>query len=692
MPRGPVWALLALGVAAGAPARADDGADGVAGQKVAHVDKTPAPIEGASETIIIVSPPPEEIGTGDTITREELDLRSRRTPGQLLEAVPGLIVGQHAGGGKADQIFLRGFDADHGTDVAVFVDGVPVNLPSHAHGQGYADLHFVIPEAIDHIHLVRGPYAVESGDFATGGAVRLQTARRLGSFVTAGGGSFATWRVVGATGGSHGAVDGWIAGELYGTDGPFAHAQRLARHNVMGKATFDLGMASDLWIGATSYASGWNASGQIPARAVGVGGFTRWDAIDPTEGGVSSRHGVQIGFLTHPNEGRDDLELRAWAYRYQLDLFSNFTFFLEDPLAGDGIEQVDRRSVVGLTAEHRIRRAWRGLDLGARLGLDARSDDADVALYSQRARERRGVRNAAHVSQSALGTWAEMSLGAERRWRLALGVRADLLAWQVDDAQGEATPGVAKRAIANPKLCGDVRLGVVGSTAIDLLGAAGGGFHSNDARNVIATGNADEILPRAWSGDLALRWRRLDGTWELTLGAWGSYLERELVWVGDAGGTEARGASRRVGVEATGRARLLPWLGAQVEASYTRADFTDGSGAVPLAPRLLVSAGLVARHPRGVTASLRLRHVGDRPAEESGAATAEGYTVLDAIVSYRRGRWELELDVDNVTNAEWREAQFFFESRLRDEPMPVEDLHFTPGVPLSARASLTYRF
>jgi outer membrane receptor protein involved in Fe transport len=643
------------------------------------------------EVIEVVDSLPREAAAEERITAEELRLRPRRTPGQLLESAPGLVVGQHAGGGKADQIFMRGFDADHGTDVAISVDGVPVNVVSHAHGQGYADLHFVIPEMVDHVHVYKGPYAVDGGDFMTAGAVRLQTMRHLEEpFVSAAGGSFSTMRLVGAAGGSRGVLDGWMAGEIFHSNGPFDEAQRLRRYNLMGKMTASLGELSDLWFEVTSYGGGWNASGQIPLREVEAGRLSRFGSIDPSEGGLSARESMAIGWISHPHEGRDDLILRAYAVRYRLDLFSNFTFFLDDPTMGDGIEQVDSRTTVGAQAEHKTRRQLLGRDFSFRLGVDSRSDRADVALYHQRERERLEVKNRAHVAQSSLATYAEAALGCQDAWHLGVGGRVDFFDWQVDEAEGTAESGIAKRMIANPKLRGDVRLAQAGHVAVELIGNAGGGFHSNDARNVVATG--EDTLPRALGADAGVRVRHLEGAFEATLGGWFLRLEREFVWVGDAGEVDVRGATRRLGGELTGRARITSWLGAEGEATLTRARFEDepaGMDRVPLAPELTLVGNLIARHPSGLAGALRVRHLADRPAEETGRVTAEGFTVLDATAHYRRGAFELEVAVDNLLDTDYREAQFFFESRLADEPAPVEDLHFTPGVPRSARASLT---
>lgn len=655
-------------------------------------DPVPAAVPPPGEVIVVVADPlPRETASEEIVTRDELAVQPRRTPGQLLSAAPGLVVGQHAGGGKADQILLRGFDADHGTDVAVFVDGVPVNMPSHGHGQGYADLHFVIPEMIDHIHIRKGPTDLGAGDFATAGSIRLETRKTIDeSAVSAGAGSFDTVRLFGVSGGSRGRLSGWAATELYTTDGPFDHAQGLRRYNVMARGGAELSSTTELSLTGSSYGAGWNASGQVPLREVEAGRLSRFGSIDPSEGGSSSRHGAVLGLLTHPGNGDDVVEVRAFAHRYQLDLFSNFTFAAEDRMNGDGIEQVDERTVFGGTAESRLRHDFERLNVQGKLGLDARSDRAGVGLYQQSERQRLDLRHRAVIDQSSQAAFGELSAGRDGGWHLGLGGRVDLFSWSVRETEGDVMAGSASRAIASPRVRGDWRALSSERLHVDLHGSAGAGFHSNDARSVVAAGSdAASALPRAWGVELGARARERDGAFELSLVGWGLRLESELTWVGDAGGTAARGDSRRIGVEAVGKLRLLSWLFGEAEAALTRARFADG-GSIPLAPGRVIGAGLTARHPIGAAGQIRVRHLADRPAVEDATLTAEGYTVVDAVGSYRRGDWQFELSVDNALDAEWREAQLAFPSRLPTEAAPVEDIHFTPGVPLSVRSTLTY--
>ncbi|HEU5055055.1 MAG TPA: TonB-dependent receptor, partial [Kofleriaceae bacterium] len=619
-------ALLAAGLAA-------------AGARIAAADPVPAPEPPPGEVIVVVADPlPRETASEEIVTREELAVQPRRTPGQLLAATPALVVGQHAGGGKADQILLRGFDADHGTDVAVFVDGVPVNMPSHGHGQGYADLHFVIPEMIDHIHIKKGPTDLAAGDFSAAGSIRLETRDRIDeSAVSASAGSFDTYRLFGVSGGSLGRLHGWAATELYTTDGPFDDPQDLRRHNVMARAGAELSPTTQLSLLATSYGAGWNASGQIPLREVEAGRLSRFGAIDPSEGGTSSRHGAVLNLLSHPGDGDDDIEVAAYAHRTQLDLFSNFTFAADDPMNGDGIEQVDARSVFGARAESRLRRDFERIHVASRLGVDARHDRAALGLFDQRERQRLGVRHQALIEQTSVGSFGEVAAGADRRWHLAMGGRFDVFSWNVGETEGDVMAGSASRAIASPRLRGDWRALSADTLHVDLHGAAGAGFHSNDARSVVASpADTRTALPRAWGAELGARAREKGGAWEMTLVGWGLRLDSELTWVGDAGGTQARGESRRLGLEATGKLRLLSWLFGEGEVALTRARFADG-GFIPLAPGRVIGGGLTAHHPIGAAGQIRVRHLGGRPATEDGSLAAAGHTVVDAIGSYRHG-------------------------------------------------------
>jgi outer membrane receptor protein involved in Fe transport len=638
-------------------------------------------------TVTVTAPPPVAASSEILIPRQDFELRPQGRPADVLRLVPGLVLGQHQGGGKAEQYLLRGFDADHGTDVALFVDGMPVNLRSHAHGQGYADLHFVIPETLRRVEVFKGPYHVEFGDFATAGAVNLVTLDTIDEgLVEAAGGSFGTHRYLTLFSPSRERVKTLVAVEGYFTDGPFERAQNYQRFNAFARATANVG-DGDVSVWASHLRSGWHASGQIPTRAVRAGLIDRFGAIDDSEGGDTQRTSLNARIRWRPSAD-GVLAVTSYAQYYTLDLFSDFTFFLDDPALGDGIEQSDRRWVAGFDAryDHTLR-PW-GLDVTASAGLQYRLDRARVVLARQADRQRLSRSQDVDVREQSFSPLVRVDVVPISWLRLVAGARGDVFHYAVrnnldDDARltgnaARALPSVKANAILGPWL------------ATELFVNYGTGFHSNDARAVIL----DQRMPaaaRAEGWEVGVKTRALPRS-EVSLSYWALDLESELVFAGDAGTTEARGPSRRRGVELAARVRLLDWLALSGDVTVSRAEFETGE-AVPLAPRLTARADLTARLPGGVSASLAMRHLADRFASEDRTQTARGYTLFDLTGRYRWRDWEAFLSVENLTDIEWREAQFFFVSRLRGEPVEgVPDVHFTPGNPRSVLGGIARRF
>ena len=651
---------------------------------------------------------PRSAASSESVQAFDLLTRPTASAQDLLRLVPGLITAQHAGGGKAEQIFLRGFDADHGTDVAVHVDGAPVNMVSHGHGQGYADLHFVIPETVERMDVSKGPYHADDGDFATAGSVRFATRDRLdASLVRVRGGSFGafeTTALVGLPGG--GTSDAYAAAQVVRTDGPFAASQDFHRVNLFGKATRSLASGAVVRASAGGFASAWNASGQVPERAIAQGAITRFGALDAGEGGATSREDVRVAYDDGP------LHLDAYGIRYRFKLFSNFTFFLNDPVNGDMIEQTDRRVVAGANVRYARAHA-----LGTRtgtftLGGTLRSDAGAVALYQSPGRVRGAVLVDSRVDERALGLFAEEDLALSPRLRVVAGLRADYFTFDVDDAlDGQASAAVHASGVSQALLVSPKATVVFSPTdALDVFVNAGTGFHSNDARAAVyadrlrrAPGgvSAEDLaasrqaaLPRAFAGELGARARVL-GRLTLAAALWRLDLDEEYVYVGDAGTTEPSGRSRRVGIDLEARGALLPWLVADLDVNLSRGilvDEPEGANAVPLAPRLTSTGGLTAQRTDGLSASLRYVHVGDRPANEDGSVRALGYTVVTLGGAYRWRALELSAVVENLLDVDWNEAQFDTESRLRSEAVSVSELHFTPGNPRGVRLGLACRF
>jgi hypothetical protein len=629
-------------------------------------------------------------------TSGELMMRPRRRPGDLVEVAPGLISVQHAGGGKSNQYFLRGFDIDHGTDLALFVDQMPVNMPSHGHGQGYADLHFVIPETIARIDVHKGPYYAQFGDFATAGALQMKTMDRapenLAAFRV---GQYGVLRGLGL--GSIDVTDRtgiFLAGEIYAQDGPFENEEDLQRFNAFGKVRHDFSPSTTLTATWMSYAGTWNASGQIPLRAVESGQIDRFGTIDPSEGGSTQRHSASLRLSSQ----FDDWSLEATFYgiRYDFRLYSNFTFYLDDPLRGDEIEQIDARNIIGTDMHVHGRKVYDWATLETTAGIQVRSDHIENGLYHDQSRERLDTRADARIAQTSIGFYLEEKAQFFPWLTIDSGLRFDRM--QVSDVDhlddlsstGNQSGGDAAAMLVSPK----VSLILSPLDWLDMYVNFGRGFHSNDARGATRSQDPVDLLVPANGYEVGTRVRPLQAL-ELTAAAYRLDLDSEQVYIGDEGTTEPSDRSTRYGVEFTGTLHLGHYLNADAAVTLNRAEYrpNEGNGgSVALAPTRTVSAGISGRTSFGTFGALRLRSIGARPATEDGSIEAEGWTVLSASVGHRQGPFELRLDVDNLLNSSWREVQFATTSQLQNESTPTTEIHFAPGWPLTAMGTLTAYF
>jgi len=639
-------------------------------------------------TVTVTAPPLTSSSSELLIPGRDFELRPQGRPADVLRLVPGLVIGQHQGGGKAEQYFLRGFDADHGTDIALFVDGLPVNLRSHAHGQGYADLHFLIPETVARVEVFKGPYVVELGDFATAGAVNFVTHETFKeNLAEMAGGMFGTRRFLTLLTPTRDALKTVLAVEGYATDGPFDHPSNYERFNLFTKATADLGKGAKLTLSASHYRGAWRGSGQIPERAVRSGLSDRFGSIDPTEGGTTQRTNVNGEFRWGVAENHQ-LAVHAYATYYALDLFSDFTFFLNDPVNGDGILQMDRgRLLTGGEARYEYRTRLFAAETAAVAGVQARIDRMRVILANQSDRHLLSRVQDVNILEQSYSPFVKLDVVPADWLRLVTGARGDVFHYAVaDNLRGGRLDGDALRA--RPSVKSNVVLGPWQRT--EVFANFGTGFHSNDARAVVANSHLT-ALPEARGYEFGVRTRVVPRV-ELSATYWVLDLASELVFSGDTGTSEPRGASHREGWEFSTRIALLDWLTFSGDVTTTRARFDTG-GAVPLAPRVTARADLTARLPWGLAASLGMRHLGDRFADEERRQTARGYTLFDVTARYRYRIFEFFASIENLTDVEWREAQFFFTSRLSGEPAAgVPDLHFTPGNPRTVLGGVAVRF
>ncbi|MDE3742633.1 TonB-dependent receptor [Maribacter polysaccharolyticus] len=612
---------------------------------------------------------------------------------EILRKVPGLIIGQHAGGGKAEQLFLRGFDVDHGTDVAINVDGMPVNMVSHAHGQGYADLHFVIPETIENVNFGKGPYYADQGNFNTAGYVNLKLRKSLDeSILSAEVGQYGTRRFMGMFNLiDHQNSNAFLASELYLTDGPFDSPQHFNRINILGRYRYALPGEQELMLTASHFSSKWDASGQIPQRAIDQGLIGRFGAIDDTEGGQTSRTNFVLNHNKILGMGRS-LNTMAFVSHYDFELYSNFTYFLEDPVNGDQIKQYEDRLLAGAKTEFKNNSASLGdLHFKYNAGIGFRYDNVDDNQLSHTANRQELLERLAYGDVDEVNSYAFAGgIVKSGKFTFEPGVRLDYFRFDYIDKMSELYDSQSEEKVAfSPKF--NMVYSPTENTRLFLK--SGIGFHSNDTRVVVANGG-EEILPAAYGVDLGTILKPMD---KLVLNAtlWSLFLDQEFVYVGDAGIVEPSGKTRRMGLEVGARYQPLDWLYIYSDANYTHARSTeeaDGADYIPLAPDFTMAGGVTLGSNQGFSGGLNYRYIDDRPGNEDNSIVAEGYFVTDATLNYSVNNWTFGLIVENLFDAEWNETQFATESRLFDEPEAVEEIHFTPGTPFYLRGKITVTF
>lgn len=641
------------------------------------------------EEVVIQS----KISAINVISKIDLETTPVNSSQEILRKVPGLFIGQHAGGGKAEQIFLRGFDIDHGTDIAINVDGMPVNMVSHAHGQGYADLHFVIPETVDKIDFGKGTYYAGKGDFATAGYVDFGTKEKLDfSSIGVELGQFNTFRTIGLFDllGNNKKQSAYIATEYILTDGPFDSPQNFNRINLFGKYSFVLEDNSRFSIIASRFTSKWDASGQVPQRLVDAGTISRFGSVDDTEGGTTSRSNFNVSFRK-PIDENTFLKANTFYSNYKFELFSNFTFFLEDPINGDQIKQKEDRNLYGINAELNKNINKESVDLLFQLGFGVRNDvttDTELSHTLNRSTTLEAIK-LGDIDESNVFSYlnTEIRLG---KWLINPAVRLDYFKFGYQDKlAGNYKTQTESEVKISPKM------NFVYSQNNDLQFylKTGMGFHSNDARVVIAN-NGKEILPTAIGTDVGTIWKPFPRL-IVNSALWYLYLQQEFVYVGDAGVVEPSGETRRAGFDLGIRYQLSNYLFFNFDANYTHArniNEPSGQNYIPLAPDFTSTGGLSFQNWKKFSGGLRYRYMNDRPANEDNSIVAKGYFITDFNVNYTFKKIVFGVTLENLFNSEWNETQFATESRLKNETASVEEIHFTPGTPFFLKIGVIYKF
>ncbi|MCC7007492.1 MAG: TonB-dependent receptor [Acidobacteria bacterium] len=632
------------------------------------------------------------------VTARQIAARPIMRAGEVLEAVPGVIISQHSGEGKANQYYLRGFNLDHGTDFATTVAGLPINLPTHAHGQGYSDLNFLIPELVTGVQFRKGPYDAQDGDFAAAGSANINYANVLPhalASMSAGQDGWSRALLAASPRVGRGTLLGAL--EVNHHDGPWALPDDYRKVNAVlrysqgnGQNAFSLtGMA---------YRSRWNSTDQVPDRAIADGTLSRFGTVDTTDGGETARYAAVAEFQR--TSATTLTRATAYASRYRLNLFSNFTYFLEDLDRGDQFEQADRRWVTGgrVTQTRRVR--WAGRTGESTYGVQIRHDDVPlVGLFRTAARRRIGVTRQDAVAQTSAGAFVTNEL----RWlpwlRTTAGLRLDAYRFRVD-ADDPANSGTAASTLVSPK--GGVILGPWRKT--ELYVSAGTGHHSNDARGATITrdpSSGDAVEPvtplvRATGSEVGIRTIAIPRL-QSTVAIWRLDLASELLFIGDAGTTEASRPSRRHGIEWTNYLRLSSVLTADADLAWSDARFTDDDPAgirIPGAARVVASLGVTVETTRGAFGSARLRYFGPRPLIEDDSVRSKATSLVNAQIGYHlTPRVHVVFDAFNVLNARASDVDYFYTSRLRGEPAAgVDDIHTHPTLPRTVRAVLRLQF
>ncbi|WP_179320528.1 TonB-dependent receptor [Winogradskyella helgolandensis] len=635
----------------------------------------------------------EELNTVSTISRLDLNVIPVNSSQEVLRKVPGLFIGQHAGGGKAEQIFLRGFDIDHGTDIALSVDGMPVNMVSHAHGQGYSDLHFVIPETVNKIDFGKGGYYAQEGDFNTAGYVNFKTKDYLkDSEVSFSVGQFNSLRTVGLFNLLENTKNqnAYVAMEYIATDGPYDSPQNFNRLNLFGKYVMFSPENDKLTLTASHFTSRWDASGQIPQREVDNGNISRFGAIDDTEGGQTERTNLNVTFDKYINDNTS-LSANAFYSHYAFELYSNFTFFLEDPINGDQIFQKEDRNIFGAHTALTHTTFLGDTELKLTTGLGLRHDIADDVELSRTLNRSTTLENIqlGDINQTNIDAFvnAEFEFG---KFKVAPALRLDYFKFMYNDAlQTDYQTLSETKTIVSPKL----NFFYNAQDNLQLYLKSGLGFHSNDTRVVVANGG-EAILPRSYGADLGSVWKPFPKL-VVNSALWYLFLEQEFVYVGDAGIVEPSGKTRRYGLDLGLRYQLTDWLFLDSDATITKArsvDDPDGENYIPLAPDFTLTGGLSVDDLNGFSGGLRFRYLDDRAANEDNSIVAEGYMVTDFNVNYKLNNITFGFAIENLFDVDWNETQFATESRLQNEAQSVEEIHFTPGTPFFLKGTVSYRF
>ena len=628
-----------------------------------------------------------------------MNARPFSRPGEVLEAVPGLIVTQHSGEGKANQYFLRGYNLDHGTDLAIWVDDVPVNMRTHAHGQGYADLNWLMPETINALDIRKGPYFADEGDFSSAGNLHIgliDSVPKAIAQITAG--SFGYRRVFGMDSAKIGDKIGdgtlLIAGEAATYNGPWVNPDDMRKLNALVRYT--QGTALDGFsITGMAYSNKWNSTDQVPQRAIASGQIGLYGSEDPSDGGNTNRFALSLRGAVTDDAG--SWKANAFIVKSQLDLFNNFTYFLSDPTLGDQFHQHDDRIMAGANASRTLDGSFAGRPMQTTFGVQTRYDDIDLALTDTFQRSFLSNVRSDRVGEGSVGVYAQNTLQWTSWLRTTVGWRGDYYAANVNSIFDANNSGHASAGIGSPKFT--MVLGPFNKTEFFL--GAGLGMHSNDARGATITEDpadpsnklsASPLLVRTKGAEVGVRTKIVSGL-DSSLSVFLLDQDSEIVFRGDAGDTEASRPSRRYGLEWTNHYRPSSWLDLDADLAMTHARFIgyDSDQAaiyeslagypqaqlgnapgnyIPNAPAMVASAGITLGEKTGPFGTLRWRYLASSPLTEDNAFRSPATSIFNGRVGYRDANgWRIQLDVLNLLNTKTNQITYAYGSLIKTDAL-----------------------
>ena len=653
-----------------------------------------ADLENPAENLVGIA----SAASQGAITAAQLEARPIMRPAEILEAVPGFVVSQHSGEGKANQYYLRGFNLDHGSDFSVTIAGVPINTPTGAHFHGYSDTNLLITELVSGVQFKKGPYSAEDGDFSAAGSANVNYVNSLDKPIASFSGGGQGWgRVFAAASPEVGQGNLLMGIEVGHNDGPWVQPDDLRRAN--GIVRYSRGdQRNGLSLTGMGYSARWNSTDQVPQRAIDSGLITRFGTIDPSDNGKSHRY----SFVADGQVSTTNASTRATGYvqRYALNLISNFTYFLDDPVNGDQFEQADRRWATGARVVHRRLGQFRGRHFEAAVGGQVRHDSmGEIGFYKTVNALRVATTRRDTMGQTDVGFFGQAEIEWSRVVRTTIGLRGDVFEFDVD-SDNPLNSGSGTSGIVSPKFTA-----VFGPwRQTEFYGNAGLGYHSNDARGASITVDprtgdpveTQDLLTRAKGAEFGVRTVAVKGL-QSTVALWYLGFDSELLFVGDAGVTEASRPSRRVGLEWANYARINPWMTGELDISFSRARFTDVDPAgerIPGALDRVISGAVTVEPARRVFGSVRLRHFGPRPLVEDGTVSSKSTTIWNGEFGVSlTNQLRLTIEVFNLFDSDVADIDYFYTSRLPGEPLEgVDDIHTHPSIPRTARVALQVVF